>query len=151
MPPNMANFLGDHFDLLFALALLWTALWMGYGLWRRSRRGPHFPRVRDVSVVFRDDFVGVRWPKPSSARGCMIVIVTTDELWVTTCFPFTAVAGFYDLERRIPLSTITNVQRDGKWFYLDFTRGDGSPNNIALRIRNGNQFLAALGEAELRT
>jgi hypothetical protein len=146
----MANFLQDHFDLLLVVTLLWTALWMGYGLWRRSRRGPHFPRVRDVSVIFRDDFVGVRWPKPRSFRGGMIVIVTTDELWVTTCLPFTAVAGLYDLERRIPLNTITNVQRDGKWFYLEFTRADGSTSYIALRIRKGNQFLAALGNIPAR-
>jgi hypothetical protein len=32
---NIDDFLHDHFNLLFGAAILWTALWMGYGLWRR--------------------------------------------------------------------------------------------------------------------
>jgi hypothetical protein len=151
MPKNIETFFQDNFNIILIFALVWVCGWMAYGLWRRSRRGPHFPRLDEVMVVFREDFVSSRPLKSSGARGVwasgsLIVIVTSDELWVTTCFPFTAISGFDDFEYRIPLDAITNVQRDGKWFYLDFTRGDGSPRRIALRIRKGDYFLAALGK-----
>ena len=147
----MVDFLGDRRDFILVAAFFWVGVWMVYGLWRRSRRGPHFPRLSKVMVVFREDFVSGRSYKLSGetlgrALSSLIVIVTRDELWVTTCFPFTAFTAFYDLEYRIPLSSVSQVKRTGKWFDLDFSLADGSLRHITLRIRRTQEFLAAIDQ-----
>jgi hypothetical protein len=145
------EFIRDHLQLLTLLAMLWTGTWMAFGLLRRLRRGPHFPRFADVTILFREDFVSGS-PMTSFGtcvgyvKGGLIVVVTDDEIWVRMVFPYAPVSASYDIENRIPRDSVTNVVKDGKWIYLDFTLPDYSTRRLRLRIRKADQFFAALGE-----
>lgn len=78
------------------------------------------------------------------ASNCLTVIVTKSHLAVTTFFPFTALAGTYDLEHVIPVSDITTLTPKGKTIEVEFQRMDGTPGKLSLRLRDPAGFLRAL-------
>jgi hypothetical protein len=149
----LIEFIRGHFQFFILLAILWTCAWMALGLWRRSRRGPHFPRYADVTILFREDFVSGS-PMTSFGtcvgyvKGGLILVVTDDEIWVRMVFPYAPVSASYDIENRIPRDSVTDLQKDGKWIYLAFTLSDHSTRRLRLRIRKVDQFIAALGRCQ---
>lgn len=149
MVANINRFFDDNFVLLFAFALIWTVVCVAIMLWRRSSRGPDFPSVDSVNVMFRERFASGASHRSivtrlGGAQNCLTIILTEDELWITTFFPFTAFVGFYDLEHRIPIGCITELQRDGKKFTIDFVNYNAEPGRIALRLRRAEQFVDAI-------
>jgi len=119
VPKNVDAFLRDNFQLFFVFAVVWCGSWMAYLLWRRSRRGPRFPRLEEVELLFQEKSASGNSHKSfitrlGGAHNCLRIVVTREEVWVTTYFPFTAFVGFYDLEHRIRRDAITDVQRNGK-------------------------------------
>lgn len=148
---DVENVIRNHFHLFFLFGLLWVASAMSFMLWRRSRRGPHFPRFADVILVFREEFASGHSDKSwltrlGGAHNCLTVAVTDDEVWVKTLFPFSAFAGIYDLEHRIPRSAITSLKRNGKWVYLEYRLPDQSARRLNLRLRKVDEFISALPE-----
>jgi hypothetical protein len=145
----MGGFIRDHRELWFGFCALWVCGCMAYMLWRRSHLGPHFPPISAVRVLFREDFAsgrsyGLFWRRGHAAN-CLIVVVTDDEVWVTTFFPFTAFVWFGGLEQRIPRDAITGLTANRKRIDLEFTASDNSTCRLSLRLRRAGEFMAALG------
>ncbi len=143
------RFIENNFAILFLFALAWTFAWMAYFLWRRSKTGPKFPPVGEVTVLFRERFASgashLSWmTRLGGASNCLSVILTDSELWITTFFPFTAFAGFYDLEHRISNQALTNVTQKGRSITIDFDMPDGDRRRIVLYLRRASEFMAAL-------
>lgn len=146
---NIDRFIRDNFFLFFALAFVWSAGCMAFMLWRRSRRGPHFPSLDTVNVLFRERFASASSHKSlitriGGAQNCLSITLTDAELWVTTFFPFTAFAGFYDLDHRIPLECLNDFQRNGTKVTIDFVTPDGEARRIVLRLRRADHFVDAI-------
>ena len=113
------KFISDNFFLSFAFAFAWTVAGFGIMLWWRSRKGLIIPKVTDPEVVFVEKFASGSSHKSwktrlGGASNCLTVIVTRSQLAVTTFFPFTALAGTYDLEHVVPISNITALTPKGK-------------------------------------
>jgi hypothetical protein len=143
------HFIQNNFFIFLALALIWTIAWMAYFLWRRSRTGPQFPSLDQVTVLFRERFASgashLTWiTRLGGAQNCLSVTLTDSELWITTFFPFTAFAGFYDLEHRIPTIQLRSVQQNGKAVTIDFDARDGDTWRVVLYLRRASEFMAVI-------
>jgi len=141
----------DNFFLLFAIALIWNVVGVGFMLWKRKKRGLALPKASDPDVVFSERFASGSSHKSwitrlGGASNCLTIIVTRSQLAITTFFPFTAFAGTCDLEHLIPNSDITNLIPKGRVTELEFRRSDGTRRKLSLRLRNTNGFLRALQE-----
>lgn len=139
----------ENFFPLFALALIWNVVALAFMLWRRKRRGLVLPKVGDADVVFSERFASGSSDKTwmtrmGGASNCLTVVVTRTHLAITTFFPFTALAGSFDLEHLIPLSDITNVGPKGRVTKVKFRCNDGGRRKVTLRMRNPGEFLRAL-------
>jgi hypothetical protein len=72
------------------------------------------------------------------------VVLTDTELWVTTFAYFRGLAGFYDLDHRIPLSDVTRVEERGKSILVTFNRGDHKSGVLQLTLRDKDHFISQL-------
>jgi len=128
----------------------WILSWLvGPLIWRHFR-GPRFPKQSTVSVVFKELFASGSSHRNiltrfGGASRCLTVVVTTEELWITTFFPFTALAGFYDLEHRIALNNILSAIPNGPGVILEFRRENGKLGKLGLYLRDQESFLRSLG------
>ena len=139
----------ENFFLLFAIVLLWNAVAVGFMLWKRKKRGLVLPKPSDADVVFSEQYVSGSSNKSwktrlGGASNCLTVIVTNTHVAITTFFPFTAFAGFYDLEHLIPISDITDIEPKGRNTKIEFKVGDGTNRKLSLRLRNTPSFVQAL-------
>lgn len=139
----------DNFLLLFAIGLLWNVVGIGFMLWKRKKRGLVFPKPSDAEVVFAERFASGSSNKSwitrfGGASNCLTVIVTNTHVAITTFFPFTALAGFYDLEHLIPVSDITDIEPKGKVTEIEFKVGDRINRKLSLRLTDTTGFMRAL-------
>ena len=146
---QLFRFIENNFAACFLFALVWNVVGIAFLLWRRSRRGPAFPSLETVNVLFRERFASGAshrsWiTRLGGASNCLTVVLSDSELWVTTFLPFTAFAGFYDLEHRIQLESLTTVSQQGKSVTIDFDMPDGDRRRIVLRLRRAKEFMAVL-------
>jgi len=143
------RFVTNNFAIVFLFALTWTIAWTAYLLWRHAQTGPKFPPLADVTVLFREQFASgtshLSWvTRLGGASNCLSVVLTDSELWVTAFFPFTAFAGFYDLEHRIPKQSLTHVSQRGRSVTIDFNMPNEDRRRIVLCMRRAPEFMAAL-------
>jgi hypothetical protein len=146
----------SHFKIkwLPVFLVLYFPVYIGVLLLRRHYRGPKFPPQNTVNVVFKERLASgsshrnliIRF---GGASRCLTIVVTTEELWVTTFFPFTAIAGTYDLEHRIPLKDLTSVVPAGRRVTVGFRRPNGKPGELGLYVRNPEEFIRRLGFKQL--
>ena len=78
------RFIENNFAAFFLFFLIWTIAWMAFFLWRRARTGPKFPRLTDVTVLFRERFASGASHLSSitrlgGAQNCLTVILTDSE------------------------------------------------------------------------
>jgi len=82
------------------------------------------------------------------ARGVLRLVVTDKLLWVTSWFPFSLLAPFYDMEHVIPLGQITNVETRERWMSteirLSYADTNGEIHLLKLIPRDQRGFLQAL-------
>ncbi len=139
------------FPLAFVLALVWTVAWFAFLLRRRARFGPRFPDRAQVHIIYEEAWASGNSLKSAftrygGANNCLRVTVTDTELWTTMPFPFCALDQITDLAHRIDREAITHVEPlFMRRVLVAFTRDDGTPGRIILRLRKREQFLRALG------
>jgi hypothetical protein len=126
----------------------WVSLYL-----RAVRAQPHFEQ-RDV--VFQEWFASGCSQKSiitriGGARNCLRLVITKEFLWVTSWFPFSLLAPFYDMEHVIPLNRITSVKRDlffGRvTFLVAFTTENGASRVLRLAPKQPDAFVQSLGVA----
>lgn len=83
------------------------------------------------------------------ARNCLRLVVTRDVLWITSWFPFSMIAAFYDLEHVIPRDRILSIRRTGVFLFpaieVTFITSDGEKRGLKLWPWRRNAFLRSLG------
>jgi hypothetical protein len=152
MPQWMQQFVRDNFLLLWTAGVVWSVGAMAFMLWRRSRRGPHFPSRNEVNVLFEEKWTSGRsckslFTRIGGANNCLRVVVTDDELWIAPHFPFSAFAGQCDLDHRINRATIKRIERIGRKVTLEFAGEESQTRKVELKLRNPDGFLAAIESA----
>jgi hypothetical protein len=140
-------------------ALYWTGItatvavfgwWVGrYAKTVRAR--PHFEQA---DVVFQEWFASGCSQKNiltklGGARNCLRLVVTKRFLWVTSWFPFSLIAPFYDMEHLIPLDTIVSVRRSSflgrRTFLLTYRDSKGDEHTLRLLPPKPDDFIGSLG------
>ena len=74
------------------------------------------------------------------AGNALSITETSDEIWVSTFWLFRVFTWFYDLEHRIPLENVTNVERNGSRIALMFVDNDNVHHTLTLRLQKPEQF-----------
>lgn len=146
---ELNNFIFDNFNTLITISVVWCVFGIIFLLWRRKLRALVLPGVNDNDVVFAERFASgashKSWmTRMGGAANCLTVIVTESHLVTTTFFPFTAFAGFYDLEHLIPILDITGLSSDSKITEVEFKRTDGTDGKLTLRLRNSPDFIQTI-------
>lgn len=139
----------ENFFLLIGIAIAWNIIVFGFMLWKRNQRGLIMPKTTDPDVVFAERFASGSSHKSwmtrlGGASNCLTVIVTHSHLAITTFFPFTAMAGYCDLEHLVPISNLTGVVQKGRMIEIEFKLGDGTHRKLSLRLHDNSGFLRAL-------
>jgi hypothetical protein len=137
------------------LSDLLTGLLLGYGIYKyilalRNRR-----LVNVSEAVYQEWFASGYSMKNiltrlGGARGVLRLVVTKDVLWVTSWFPFSLIATFYDLEHVIPLEWITTAQvKEGiitRGIQVSYVDVDGKLHSLKLVPKDEKGFLKVLGK-----
>jgi hypothetical protein len=130
-----------------AAVLLWAAL-------RYFRAVRDRPRFEAADVVFQEWFASGCSQmniitKLGGARNCLRLVVTKKFLWVTSWFPFSLIAPFYDMEHVIPLDAIVSVRHSrfvGRdTLLLTYLDSAGDTHTLRLLPKKPNDFITSLG------
>jgi hypothetical protein len=131
-----------------------TVAMFGYIVLRYARSLQTTPCFTKPDVVFQEWFASGCSQKNiitkiGGARNCLRLVVTGSFLWVTSWFPFSLIAPFYDMEHVIPLRSITSVRRDRFFgrltFLVTFTANNGASRSLRLAPKNPDAFAHSLG------
>ena len=126
----------------------------GYMVWRYVRSLQMRPNFTQADVVFQEWFASGCSQKNiitkmGGARNCLRLVVTRSFLWVTSWFPFSLIAPFYDMEHVIPLRSITSVRQERflgtLTFIVTFTAQTGVRRSLRLAPKNPVAFTQSLG------
>jgi hypothetical protein len=124
-----------------------------YIVWRYVQSIRRQPNLTKDEIIFEERFASGCSQKNllttmGGARNCLRLIITKQYLWVTSWFPFSLLAPFYDLEHLIPLRSIQSVRPDrfhgSQTFLLTFTTADGRSHCLRLAPRNPEKFAQSL-------
>lgn len=136
---------------IFLFPFIWIIGWVGVSVIYRLRVGkPLFPRIPGDAIVSqrlasgrnrRNWLIGL-----GRARNCLNVAVTRNELLVSPMFPFNLMflPEIYGLEVRLPLSSITSVERTASLWGEMLTVHFGDKGPLDLRLRDPDSFERAL-------
>lgn len=110
---NLQKLIFGNFGLIFAVTALWTIGGFAWMLWRRKKRNL-FPEEAK-NILYQERFASGRshknwYTKIGGAQNCLRLVITKDELWITPLFPFSALAGVFDLDHRILLEKIIAIE-----------------------------------------
>jgi hypothetical protein len=136
--------------------LSWTATVavLGWGVWRYFIAVRDRPRFEKADVVFQEWFASGCSQKNiitkvGGARNCLRLVVTKNFLWVTSWFPFSLIAPFYDMEHVIPLDAIVCVRHSHfvgrSTLLLTYRDFKGETHTLRLLPKKPNDFIASLG------
>src|SRR6185369_12562643 len=106
----------SHSPLQVLFSVIFTTGVIGCFVWLYVRALRKRPRFEPSDVVFQERFASGCSQKNvltklGGARNCLRLVVTRRFLWVTSWFPFSLIAPFYDLEHVIPLDSILSLRR----------------------------------------
>ena len=112
------------------------------------------PSIKPSNILFQEWFASGHSRKNlltrlGGARNCLRLIVTQDELRVTSWFPFSMLTAFYDLEHVIPRDRIIAIRRS--WSCLlpavlvSFRDAAGGEHTLSLYPWRPEKFLRSLG------
>ncbi|MEM1059305.1 MAG: hypothetical protein AAGK14_08650 [Verrucomicrobiota bacterium] len=107
-----------YFGWFFLAVLLWNFLLFGFFGLLRKWYGIRFPPRDTVRVLHEENYAsGAEGGLGGHCHGCLVLIVTEDELWTTSWFPFTFLIAVIGLEHRIRKRDILEVQT-GRFLFV---------------------------------
>jgi hypothetical protein len=139
---------------LYWFSIAATVALFGWLVWRYARGVQARPRFEPADVVFQEWFASGCSQKNiitkiGGARHCLRLVVTNSFLWVTSWFPFSLIAPFYDMEHVIPLNTIISVRSasflGSRTFLLTYRDSAGGTHTLRLLPKRPDDFIRSLG------
>ena len=147
--------MSNQYDTIFHyLSIAASIAFFAYLSWLFIRARQMRPRFGKSEVVYQERFASGCSQKNiltkiGGARNCLRLVVTRSFLLVTSWFPFSLIAPFYDLEHVIPLGSIISVQRSSFLGFdslvLTYRGGDGADHALRLRSKSPEDFIRSLG------
>jgi len=146
------TFVFDHFGVIFYSSILWVLGGFTWLFIRNRKKCLVFPPIESVHVSFHENMVSGRsfknlWTRRGGAN-ILQVTVTDSEVWIRTLSPLSFINVAFDLEHRIPRSSIIGAEISktmlGRSVILDFRPDDASVRRIQLRFRDPDAFIVAL-------
>jgi hypothetical protein len=139
--------------VFYWLSTIAAAAVLAWWAWRYFRAVRDRPRFEKADVVYQEWFASGCSQKNiitklGGARNCLRLVVTKNFLWVTSWFPFSLIAPFYDMEHVIPLDAIVSVRHSrfvGRNNLLLTYRDCKGTHTLRLLPRKPNDFIASLG------
>src|ERR1051325_9388404 len=100
---------------LYWFSIIATVAVLGWAAWRYARAVQTRPRFEPAEVVFQEWFASGSSQKNiitkiGGARNCLRLVVNRKFFWVTSWFPFSLMATFYDMEHVISLDAIVSLR-----------------------------------------
>ena len=141
--------------LYYWLSSILFVLMCAYLIYKYVLAVQNRPRFQKNDILYQEWFASGSSMKNiltqlGGARSCLRLVVTKDWLWVTSWFPFSLIAPFYDLEHVIPLNRIINIepkQRFGRRVVrLTYADTNGEPHSLRLVPKDGEGFLRVIGD-----
>lgn len=142
------------FLLLFLFAFVLVVTSMAWRIAKHRRKGIKFPRLGEDMVRYHEDFASGYSERhrygflKGGASRCLRVTVTEDEIWMRTFFPFTAFALDFDLEHRVPKSSVIALAEVPEAFNpaieLKFKDSAGDLHCIRLHLKQPSKFMQAV-------
>jgi hypothetical protein len=151
------KFLEKHSLQFLIFAILWVIIGSGILWYRRQKRGFVFPKLSADEILFQETTASGNSYKTwhtrlGGANNCLKLVITKDELWITTWFPFTLVADMYDLEHRIPRNKIQSIKKTKVLgrdrLIIDFITSTGTPRKIGITPKALDRFLTTIDPHE---
>ena len=146
-----------YFDKLFTLPFIWIALIILASVIYKIRKGKKLPAIDPNETLYRESGASGSSHKNfltrlGGARGCLVVTATKSEIDVRPSFPFNLMflPEIYDLQHRIPVQQIRNIERVkhmiGKdSIKIDFIEIGGGLKTIELYLGNADKFMESIG------
>jgi hypothetical protein len=147
----------NNFRILFAGSFGWIAFLIMASVIYRYKKGKSLPAIDPVAVLYRESGASGSSHKNfltrlGGARGCLVVTATSHEIDVRPHFPFNLMflPEIYDLQYRISVQQIRNIERVKHWIgkdsiKIDFIENDGNNKTIELYLSNTDKFLDSIG------
>ena len=141
------------FPYLLAGCFLWVGGWLiASAFYRRIKGKPVVPRAPS-DAVFHENWCSGRslrntLTRIGGARNCLMVYVRGNELAVTPKFPFTLLflPEVFGLDVRVPVTSITAVERAPVGGGLRIAFAEGGPPPMELKLRDESGLLRHLGK-----
>jgi hypothetical protein len=153
---NPFDFAQRHFDLLFAAAAGWIILVLVASIVYRCTRGKYVLFQTPTGLAFSESWTSGRslqswWARMGGARNALFVGVSPEFVYVLPQFPFNLLflPEVYGLEHVIPRGQIRRIVSVpsllGNEVRVEFNGASGASNELALKLRQPEQFLHAIG------
>jgi len=146
----------SRFNTPLALSFGWIILVILASIIYKRRKGKSLPVIDSQKVLYRESGASGSSHKNfltrlGGARGCLVVTTTKNEIDIRTFFPFNLmfIPEIYDLQHRIPVQQIRNIERVkhmiGKdSLKIDFIDQGRGSKTIELYLGNPEKFLDSI-------
>ena len=135
---NLQTFITENFEIIFACVLVSSVCVFAWLFWLQKQNNV-FPE-KAKAIIYQENFAS-----GSSHKNWM---VTDTELWIRPFFPFSALAGVFDLNHRIPLEKITSISSNKIMFkhsiLISYQDENDENHSVELIPRNFDKFNGAL-------
>ncbi len=147
MPSQSALFQITLFVNIIGVFLVFG--YIGWMLYRRNKNHP-FPDRHDVEIIHQEHKASGNSHKTfftriGGANNSLTVIVTPIELWITVPWFFGWIAPKCNVEHRISLDAITNIERKKNKLTIHWSTEDNLAHTFDLILRHPDAFLKAVG------
>jgi hypothetical protein len=135
---------------IFLLIWFVVAIYILTTLYRKGKKAIQlFPSIKTVKVKYRDKrasgYSMKSWlTKMGGANNALDIIVTDSELWIRSNLIFAYFAQYYDLLHKIPLTDITEINRNRKTITVDFNTSTGEHKQVVLKTKNPTELLHSI-------
>jgi hypothetical protein len=143
------------YTIYYWLSSILFVLMMAYLIYKYVQAVENRPRIQKDDILYQEWFASGNSMKNilsqlGGARSCLRLVVTKDLLWVTSWFPFSLIAPFYDLEHVIPLNRIIRVESKerflGREVRLTYADTNGDTHSLRLIPKDEEVFLRAIAD-----
>ena len=144
---TLQNLIFGNFGVIFAVTAVWTIGVFAWMSWRRNKRNLFAEEANNV--LFEERTASGRshknwYTKLGGASHCLRLVITHDELWITTLFPFSALAGIFDMDHRISIDRISHIESNkgmfNKSFIINYTGTNNASHVVEVTPRNFEKF-----------
>lgn len=146
----MIKFLDKYFFYIWMAGFLFFVAKFIQLYLAKRKKGSLFPDLENQKILYRENFASGRSlaEKNGWASNILKIIVTEDELWITSGFPFNIFLNQWDLEHRIQRDRIFSIIPKKSFLFrsyiLKFTDSQGVPKTLELIPKKRNEFERAL-------